>query len=198
MSKFMVYELNLNRILILKRRRERKSCPRDSDVWIGLRAWLLGVWSMDQEHQRHPEAGWMDAKSQTSWIGVSILLKWGVRARLDAWSWKTRLVCEQKVKGKGVRSQRQVCAGSNGLLSWVLMGRARLSNDTVCLCCDPSLLVFFSMIPYIVVAHCEEGVGGPVQEMQGSVWLCSWATEGQVSDLDRSRSALLNIPKGQG
>lgn len=40
------------------------------------------------------------------------------------------------------------------------MDRARLSNDTVCLCCDPSL-GFFPTIPYIVVARCVEGVGVP-------------------------------------
>ena len=43
MSEFMVYELNLNRILILKRQRERKRCPSDSDVWIGLRTTISSL-----------------------------------------------------------------------------------------------------------------------------------------------------------
>ena len=56
------------------------------------------------------------------------------------------------------------------------MDRAHLSNDTVCLCCDPSLLVFFPTIPYIVVACRVEGVGVPWRRHKA---VCGFAPEQQ-------------------
>ena len=49
----MVYELNLNRILILKRKRKRKHCPSDSDVWIGLRTTISSLATQSVVHGPH-------------------------------------------------------------------------------------------------------------------------------------------------
>ena len=56
------------------------------------------------------------------------------------------------------------------------MHQACLSNDTVCLCYNPSLLVFFSAISCIVVARCVEGVGVPWRRCKA---VCGFAPEQQ-------------------